>query len=163
MRSIISHPSLLEVINTEEPWSPCLDDIEFSIPDPMDVRSHDNSFHSKQYSFQQRKISLSIHIHITSYRSSSSTLNEKSSFSVITDFDDNRPCWTKSASATVPITMSLGKPLISQALEREMAQQVGAMAVSVCGPGSMGDDVRHAVREVQGKKTVDFFEEAFSW
>ncbi|CRG86017.1 ferric-chelate reductase, putative [Talaromyces islandicus] len=64
---------------------------------------------------------------------------------------------------TAPITISLGKPLFRQLLEREMAQQVGAMAVSVCGPGSMSDEVRKAVRDVQGRKSVDFFEESFSW
>lgn len=64
---------------------------------------------------------------------------------------------------TAPITISLGKPLFRQLLEREMAQQVGAMAVSVCGPGGMSDEVRKAVRDVQGRKAVDFFEESFSW
>lgn len=44
-----------------------------------------------------------------------------------------------------------------------MEEQVGAMAVSVCGPGAMGDDVREAVRGVQERKTVDLFEETFSW
>ena len=43
-----------------------------------------------------------------------------------------------------------------------MANQIGGMAVSVCGPGGMGDEVRKAVREVQGRKTVEFFEESFS-
>ncbi|KAH8692602.1 ferric reductase like transmembrane component-domain-containing protein [Talaromyces proteolyticus] len=69
--------------------------------------------------------------------------------------------WTK--LTTAPITISLGKPLFRQLLEREMAQQVGAMAVSVCGPGGMSDEVRKAVREVQGRKAVDLFEESFSW
>jgi len=47
-----------------------------------------------------------------------------------------------------------------------MQAQVGAMAVSVCGPGAMGDDVREAVRGMlqgEGAKRVDLFEEAFSW
>jgi len=67
------------------------------------------------------------------------------------------------APPTVPLTVSLGKPHFGQTIERETMQQVGAMAVNVCGPGSMGDDVRKAVRDIQGKKTVDLFEEAFSW
>lgn len=37
------------------------------------------------------------------------------------------------------------------------------MAVSVCGPGAMGDDVRRAVRERQGGTVVDLYEESFSW
>lgn len=71
--------------------------------------------------------------------------------------------WTQLSTPTAPVTINLGKPLFRQVLEREMAQQIGAMAVSVCGPGGMGDEVRKAVREVQGRKTVEFFEESFSW
>uniref|UniRef100_A0A093VD47 ferric-chelate reductase (NADPH) n=1 Tax=Talaromyces marneffei PM1 TaxID=1077442 RepID=A0A093VD47_TALMA len=71
--------------------------------------------------------------------------------------------WTQLSTPTAPVTINLGKPFFRQVLEREMAQQIGAMAVSVCGPGGMGDEVRKAVREVQGKKTVEFFEESFSW
>ena len=48
-------------------------------------------------------------------------------------------------------------------LEKEKEDQIGAMAVSVCGPGGLGDSVREAVRNVQGEKTVDLFEETFSW
>jgi hypothetical protein len=71
--------------------------------------------------------------------------------------------WTQLSTPTAPITINLGKPLFRQVLEREMAQQIGVMAVSVCGPGGMGDEVRKAVREVQGRTTVEFFEESFSW
>ncbi|EED19739.1 conserved hypothetical protein [Talaromyces stipitatus ATCC 10500] len=71
--------------------------------------------------------------------------------------------WTQLSSPTAPVTINLGKPLFRQILDREIAQQIGAMAVSVCGPGGMGDEVRKAVREVQGRKTVEFFEESFSW
>ncbi|PCH04686.1 Riboflavin synthase-like beta-barrel [Penicillium occitanis (nom. inval.)] len=71
--------------------------------------------------------------------------------------------WTQLSTPTAPVTINLGKPLFRQVLEHEMAQQIGAIAVSVCGPGGMGDEVRKAVREVQGRKTVEFFEESFSW
>ncbi|GAM39435.1 hypothetical protein TCE0_034f10983 [Talaromyces pinophilus] len=71
--------------------------------------------------------------------------------------------WTQLSTPTAPVTINLGKPLFRQVLECEMAQQIGAMAVSVCGPGGMGDEVRKAVREVQSRKTVEFFEESFSW
>lgn len=70
--------------------------------------------------------------------------------------------WTKIAGA-VPVSVNLGKPRFTLVLEREMMQQIGAMAVSVCGPGGMGDDVRAAVRKVQGRKVVDLYEESFSW
>ncbi|KAL1876148.1 hypothetical protein Plec18167_005411 [Paecilomyces lecythidis] len=102
--------------------------------------------------FQSPTLSLSIHLFITGHDP-----NTDDFFPTI----DNP--WTGMAPPTVPLTISLGKPHFGRAIEREMMQQVGAMAVNVCGPGSMGDDVRRAVREVQGKKTVDLFEEAFSW
>ncbi|KAJ5115192.1 hypothetical protein NUU61_000951 [Penicillium alfredii] len=71
--------------------------------------------------------------------------------------------WTQSAPASVPISVHHGKPCFPSLLENEKAEQVGALAVSVCGPGGLGDSVREAVRSVQGEKTVDLFEEAFSW
>ncbi|KAI5812407.1 ferric reductase like transmembrane component-domain-containing protein [Pyronema omphalodes] len=48
-------------------------------------------------------------------------------------------------------------------LNMELDQQMGAMAVTVCGGGSLSDDVRAAVRAVQSRGNVDFVEEAFSW
>jgi hypothetical protein len=71
--------------------------------------------------------------------------------------------WTQLGSPAVPVIINICKPLFRQVLEREMAQQIGAMAVSVCGPGGMGDEVRKAVRDIQGRKAVEFFEECFSW
>lgn len=91
------------------------------------------------------------------------TTNRSRSPSLITNNNPSPQDWTQLGSPTVPVTIDLGKPLFRQVLEREMAQQIGAMAVSVCGPGGMGDEVRKAVRDVQGKKTVEFFEESFSW
>ncbi len=37
------------------------------------------------------------------------------------------------------------------------------MAVSVCGPGALGDDVRGAVRRGMGGRNMDFLEEGFGW
>jgi hypothetical protein len=49
-------------------------------------------------------------------------------------------------------------------LKKEVHRQMGAMCVTVCGPGSLADDVRAATREVQDQGTVvDFIEESFSW
>ncbi len=48
-------------------------------------------------------------------------------------------------------------------LEREVRDRVGAVCVTVCGPGGFADDVRSATRGVVGKGTVDFVEEAFTW
>lgn len=71
--------------------------------------------------------------------------------------------WTRSVPSSVPVSVQYGKPCFQTMLENEKAQQIGALAVSVCGPGSLGDSVRQATRNVQGEKTVDLFEEAFSW
>lgn len=48
-------------------------------------------------------------------------------------------------------------------IEREMINRVGAMAVTVCGPGTFADEVRAAVRGRIGEGTVDFVEEAFTY
>jgi predicted ferric reductase len=57
-----------------------------------------------------------------------------------------------------------GRPNIPMLLKKEVHRQMGAMCVTVCGPGSLADDVRAATREVQDQGTVvDFIEESFSW
>ncbi|KAJ5421899.1 Riboflavin synthase-like beta-barrel [Penicillium cf. griseofulvum] len=71
--------------------------------------------------------------------------------------------WMQCAPPNVPVSIHHGKPCMKSVLEKEKAEQIGAMAVSVCGPGGLGDSVREAVRNVQGEKTVDLFEETFSW
>lgn len=76
----------------------------------------------------------------------------------------SRPRSTKeihSPSATVQ--MFPGRPNIDTLLGMEMENQVGTLAVSVCGPGALSDEVRRAVRNRQYQGAVDFVEEAFSW
>lgn len=75
-----------------------------------------------------------------------------------------RPRSTKeirSPSATVQ--MFPGKPNVDTLVQLECDNQVGAMGVSVCGPGGLIDDVRAAVRKRQGLANIDFLEESFSW
>ena len=75
-----------------------------------------------------------------------------------------RPRSTKeihSPSATVQ--MFPGKPNVDTLVQMECENQVGAMAVSVCGTGGLSDDVRNAVRRRQQMGNIDFFEETFSW
>lgn len=68
----------------------------------------------------------------------------------------------QSASATVQ--MFPGRPNIMTLLKKEVEEQVGAMCVTVCGPGALADDVRDAVRNVQDERSVvDFVEESFTW
>jgi predicted ferric reductase len=67
-------------------------------------------------------------------------------------------------SASSTVQMFPGRPSISTIMQREVEQQVGAMVVTVCGPGALADDVRQAVREVQSQESVvDFVEESFTW
>lgn len=47
-------------------------------------------------------------------------------------------------------------------VDEQILVQVGAMAVTVCGPGGFSDSVRAAVRRRVGLRSIDFFEEAFS-
>ena len=48
-------------------------------------------------------------------------------------------------------------------IDEQVLAQVGAMAVTVCGPGGFNDSVRTAVRRRVGLRSIDFFEEAFSF
>jgi predicted ferric reductase len=47
-------------------------------------------------------------------------------------------------------------------LDDQILTQVGAMVVTVCGPGGFNDSVRAAVRRRVNLRSIDFFEEAFS-
>ena len=66
-------------------------------------------------------------------------------------------------SPSSTVQMFPGRPNITTLMNREQEQQVGAMAVTVCGPGSLSDEVRQAVRASQHRSNIDFIEEAFSW
>ncbi|RAL59060.1 hypothetical protein DID88_008978 [Monilinia fructigena] len=66
-----------------------------------------------------------------------------------------------SPSATVQ--MLPGRPNINLLLQSEVREQIGAMCVTVCGPGALQDSIREAVREVQEDGVVDFIEESFTW
>ncbi|KAK6531318.1 hypothetical protein TWF281_008130 [Arthrobotrys megalospora] len=66
-------------------------------------------------------------------------------------------------SPSSTVQMFPGKPNIEQVLQGEAEERVGTMAVSVCGPGAMSDDVRYAVRRLVDYVNIDFVEEAFSW
>ncbi|CAK49168.1 hypothetical protein CBS115989_2301 [Aspergillus niger] len=106
----------------------------------------------KQESFIEfSRLSLSIKIYLSTRDSSPE------------DYTPSESPWAISAPTGVAISINNGRPCFQETLEVEMAHQVGAMAVSVCGPGEMGDDVRQVVREKQGSKKVDFYEETFSW
>ena len=61
------------------------------------------------------------------------------------------------------VVMYAGRPNAKMIVTHEVQKRVGAMAVSICGPGAMADDVREAVREHIGEATIDFIEESFTW
>ena len=61
------------------------------------------------------------------------------------------------------VLMHNGRANTQQIVAHEVQNRVGAMAVSVCGPGAMADDVREAVRNRIDEATVDFIEESFTW
>jgi predicted ferric reductase len=66
-------------------------------------------------------------------------------------------------SPSSTVQMSSGRPNVSLLLEKEAREQVGAMVVTVCGPGGLADNVRQGVREIQEDGVVDFVEESFTW
>ncbi|KAB5560282.1 ferric reductase NAD binding domain-containing protein [Coniochaeta sp. 2T2.1] len=67
-------------------------------------------------------------------------------------------------SQSQSVKMFPGRPNIRTLVRKEVGEQMGAMCVTVCGPGSLADDVREVVRGVQDEGTVvDFIEESFTW
>ncbi|KAI9808134.1 MAG: hypothetical protein M1825_004591 [Sarcosagium campestre] len=66
-----------------------------------------------------------------------------------------------SPSATVQ--MYPGRPQPDIILDKEIEERVGAMAVTVCGPGSLADSVRYAARIRTDQASLDFIEESFTW
>ena len=66
-------------------------------------------------------------------------------------------------SPSAMIQMFPGRPNVEVLLDMEIDSQIGAMGVSVCGSGSLSDDVRKVVRSRQHVSHIDFVEEAFSW
>lgn len=66
-------------------------------------------------------------------------------------------------SRSETVLMYPGRANPSVILEKEMRNRVGAMAVTVCGPGAFADDVRHAARAQIEEGTIDFVEESFTW
>lgn len=71
------------------------------------------------------------------------------------------PAEIRSPSNTVQ--MYPGRPNVPLLIQNEVNEQVGAMCVTVCGPGGLADNVREAVRDVQEDSVVDFIEESFTW
>ncbi|CAK4031494.1 related to ferric-chelate reductase [Lecanosticta acicola] len=75
-----------------------------------------------------------------------------------------RPRSTKEIhSPSASVQMFPGKPDVGALIAKEQEKQVGAMAISVCGTGSLSDDVRRGMRDRCEDTEIDFFEEAFSW
>jgi hypothetical protein len=56
-----------------------------------------------------------------------------------------------------------GRPNVKLLMETAVKHQIGAMCVTVCGPGGLADNVREAVRDFQEVGVIDFIEESFSW
>ena len=66
-------------------------------------------------------------------------------------------------NASSRVQMSKGRPDIHVIIQEEFKNRIGAMCVSVCGPGALADDVRCGTRNVVDHGKVDFSEEAFTW
>ncbi len=66
-------------------------------------------------------------------------------------------------SGTGTVQMFPGRCDPQLVLNREVAERVGAMAVTVCGPGAFADSVRAAARSRVELGNVDFIEEAFTY
>ena len=66
-------------------------------------------------------------------------------------------------SNTGSVQMFPGRCNPQTIIEKELQARIGAMAVTVCGPGAFADSVRCSVRGVLQQGVVDFVEEAFTY
>lgn len=66
-------------------------------------------------------------------------------------------------SNTGSVQMFPGRCNPSTIMAKEMPERIGAVGVTVCGPGAFADSVRKAVRGVIDDGAVDFIEEAFTY
>ena len=66
-------------------------------------------------------------------------------------------------SNTGSVQMFPGRCNPQTIIKKEMQERIGAMGVTVCGPGAFSDSVRAAVRDVVTEGCVEFVEEAFTY
>lgn len=66
-------------------------------------------------------------------------------------------------SSTGSVQMFPGRCRPSAVIEKEMPERIGSVAVTVCGPGALADDVRAACRTHVEDASLDFIEEAFTY
>lgn len=66
-------------------------------------------------------------------------------------------------SGTGSVLMVPGRCKPEIIIDKEMAERVGAMVVTVCGPGAFADEVRRAARRRVSAGVLDFVEEAFTY
>lgn len=66
-------------------------------------------------------------------------------------------------SGSGTVQMYPGRCNAQTIIDAEVKDQVGAMAVTVCGPGAFADSVRQAARSSVEGTVVDFIEEAFTY
>ncbi|KAI9668664.1 MAG: hypothetical protein M1831_001103 [Alyxoria varia] len=66
-------------------------------------------------------------------------------------------------SGTGTVQMFPGRCNPQTILDKEFVERIGAMAVTVCGPGGLADSVRHAARRRTTLGSLDFIEEAFTY
>jgi predicted ferric reductase len=66
-------------------------------------------------------------------------------------------------SSTGSVQMFPGRCNPDTILKREVPERIGAMGVTVCGPGAFADSVRAACRGVVREVQLDFVEEAFTY
>ena len=79
-------------------------------------------------------------------------------------------CAREVRSQSQMVQMAPGRANARVLVQKAFEERVGAMAVTVCGPGGFADDVRAAVRGVMGEDreaggngVLDFVEESFTW
>ncbi|KAF2843504.1 hypothetical protein M501DRAFT_926036 [Patellaria atrata CBS 101060] len=70
---------------------------------------------------------------------------------------------SEAVSASGSVRMFAGRCTTQTIIDKEVSDRVGAMAITVCGPGRFCDSVRSAARKRVEVGAVDFIEEAFTY
>ncbi|KAF8473308.1 ferric reductase like transmembrane component-domain-containing protein [Kalaharituber pfeilii] len=75
----------------------------------------------------------------------------------------SRPKGDMLVSPCVNVPAYAGRPDWGNLFNRFVEQKLGTIGVTVCGPGTLSDSIRYAVREQISNASIDFLEESFTW
>jgi len=84
-------------------------------------------------------------------------------FKLMVFISKRSPTETAAVSLSGSIIIDSGRCKVQKIVDYEFANRIGAMAVTVCGPGVFADDVREVVRGKVELGCIDLVEESFTY